>query len=268
MKGTLEGDDIGALGLTLQAATAWGLSEFFVLKRRMALPAIVLLLVFVGGVYLTGLALLEGHEGYDIILAGGLASVAAWLHWRRFKVPITVAAGMGALSVLVIGTLLQMIPAIREWVLLLVLIAGVGVFVLAMRWDFSDRVRETGRSDVAFWLHLLAAPMMIHPVFTVAAHGGEPSLGQALVVVGLYLLIAWVSLLIDRRALMVSALGYVLYAFSNLLKLYGVVSLGFAFTALAIGGLLLLLSAFWHGARQGVVSRMPVGWQERLPPLR
>jgi len=161
-----------------------------------------------------------------------------------------------------------MIPAIREWVLLLVLIAGVGVFVLAMRWDFSDRVRETGRSDVAFWLHLLAAPMMIHPVFTVAAHGGEPSLGQALVVVGLYLLIAWVSLLIDRRALMVSALGYVLYAFSNLLKLYGVVSLGFAFTALAIGGLLLLLSAFWHGARQGVVSRMPVGWQERLPPLR
>ena len=47
----------------------------------------------------------------------------------------------------------------------LVLIAGLGVFTLAMWWDRSDRVRQTRRSDVAFWLHLLAAPMIAHPVF-------------------------------------------------------------------------------------------------------
>jgi hypothetical protein len=30
-----------------------------------------------------------------------------------------------------------------------------------MWWDSSDRARLTRRSDVAFWLHLLAAPMIV-----------------------------------------------------------------------------------------------------------
>src|SRR3546814_10333745 len=49
--------------------------------------------------------------------------------------------------------------------MVLVLIAGLGVFTLAMWWDRSDRVRQTRRSDVAFWIHLLAAPMIAHPIF-------------------------------------------------------------------------------------------------------
>jgi hypothetical protein len=39
----------GVAGI-LVAAAAWGLAEFFTRKRRMALPSIVLLLAFVGGV--------------------------------------------------------------------------------------------------------------------------------------------------------------------------------------------------------------------------
>src|SRR5687768_17225462 len=35
----------------LVAAAAWGLAEFFTLKRRMALPSILLLLAFVGGTF-------------------------------------------------------------------------------------------------------------------------------------------------------------------------------------------------------------------------
>ena len=41
-----------------------------------------------------------------------------------------------------------------------VLVLGIGVFLFAMRWDSSDPARVTRRSDVAFWLHLLAAPMI------------------------------------------------------------------------------------------------------------
>jgi hypothetical protein len=40
------------------------------------------------------------------------------------------------------------------------------VFGIALRWDASDRERRTRRADVAFWLHLLAAPLLVHPVFT------------------------------------------------------------------------------------------------------
>src|SRR5690349_22219462 len=41
----------GWAGSLATAAAAWALAEFFVRKRRMALPAIVLLIAFCGGVF-------------------------------------------------------------------------------------------------------------------------------------------------------------------------------------------------------------------------
>ncbi len=67
---------------------------------------------------------------------------------------------------------------------------------------------------------------------------------------------------------MVSALAYVLYVFTTLLKSYGVVSLSFAITALAIGSALLLLSAFWHAIRAVVLRVYPPAVLEKLAPLR
>ncbi len=67
---------------------------------------------------------------------------------------------------------------------------------------------------------------------------------------------------------MVSALAYVLYAFSALLKHYGFVSFSFAITALVIGIALLLLSAFWHPVRTLVLRVIPAALQARLPPAR
>ena len=123
--------------------------------------------------------------------------------------------------------------------------------------------------DVAFWLHLLAAPLLVRATFAaLGVSNGETSLLQALAVVALYVTIALVSLAIDRRALMVAALGYVLYTFSTLLKQYGVVSMSFAITALALGSTLLLLSAFWHTSREVVLKRLPLTLQLRLPPSR
>ena len=66
------------------------------------------------------------------------------------------------------------------------LLLGIGVFLLAMRWDSSDRARLTRRTDVAFWLHLLAAPMIVHPVFTLLGlNDGSASIGEGLVVIAL-----------------------------------------------------------------------------------
>ena len=149
-------------------------------------------------------------------------------------------------------------PEASTWLPALSLVAGVAVFATAMRWDATDTLRQTRRSDVAFWLHLLAAPLLVHPIFTLlGVTSGHADLGQALAVVVLYVAIALVSLAVDRRALMVSALTYVLFAFSALLKQYGVVSLSFAITAFAIGAALLLLSAFWHPTRAFVLGFLP-----------
>ncbi|WP_432722142.1 hypothetical protein R0381_001850 [Jeongeupia wiesaeckerbachi] len=268
------------LGALASAATAWGLAEFFVRQRRMALPAIVLLLAFAGNVFSAGLTLggmvaagrpdqLFDNAPGVIAFASLLAGAATWLHWRRFQVPITIACGAAAAVACVIALIRATIPAVENAMTPLLLLAGLAVFAFAMRWDASDTTRQTRRSDVAFWLHLLAAPLLVHPVFlSLGVTDGNVGIPQAVAVVVLYVGIALVSLCIDRRALMVSALGYVLYAFSALLKQYGVVSLGFATTALLIGAALLLLSAFWQPSRALLIGQLPVALQRRLAPVR
>ena len=68
----------------------------------------------------------------------------------------------------------------KNLILGFVLLLGIGVFLFAMWWDASDRARLTRRSDVAFWLHLLAAPMIVHPVFTLLGlNSGNASIGEA-----------------------------------------------------------------------------------------
>ena len=111
----IDGDGPSPLGPLAVAATAWGLALFFTARRRMALPSILLLLAFVGGVFATaGFALvlgvgeqsLDDNQVLGGILAAGAAAIAAgaaYFHWKRFHVPITVAAGAAAVVALVIG---------------------------------------------------------------------------------------------------------------------------------------------------------------------
>ena len=164
---------VGALSVS---AVAWGLAEFFVRKRRMALPAIVLLLAFTGGIVAAGVSTPDKSTTH-IAIACAVAAGATWLHWRRFRVPITVAAvrprgGMHH------RPHRYSFPAAKDGNVLS-LLAGIAIFALAMRWDSADTRRETGRSDVAFWLHLLAAPLLVRPVFAALdAFGARPILGK------------------------------------------------------------------------------------------
>ena len=267
-------------------ATAWALALFFTARRRMALPSILLLLAFVGGVLATSAFLLvqiigpdrfQNHNDLIAATVGGvsaaIAAVAAWIHWRRFHVPITVAAGAAAVAGIFLALVIGIVQpsdteAAKNLILAFVLLLGIGMFLFAMWWDASDRGRLTRRSDVAFWLHLLAAPMIAHPIFTIMGlNRGAVGTGEGLAVVGLYLLFGLTALAVDRRALLVSALAYVLYALTELFKQFGAVELNVALTALVIGSALLLLSAYWHQARRLVVLRLPSALQERLPNL-
>jgi hypothetical protein len=276
-------DGPSPLGGILVAGAAWGLAEFFTRKRRMALPSILLLLAFVLAVAeASGSAIIlavgenafENNESAIALVAaasGAIAAAAAWLHWRRFKVPITVAAGATALVGVVLGLIAYFIgdtEQLQNIMLGCALVAGIGVFLVAMRWDGSDPRRETQRSDVAFWLHLLAAPLMVHPIFSLLGlNDGNATVLEAVIVLLVYVLLGLTALAIDRRALLVSALAYVLWALSDLFERFGAVELNFALTAFVIGSALLLLSAFWHSARRAVVTPLPGSLQARLPVL-
>jgi MFS family permease len=270
----------GAAGL-LVAGAAWMLAEFFTRKRRMALPSIVLLLAFVGGVAAVPIEIIDSTRPHfsDTTTAligagiGLLAAGAAWLHWRRFMVPITVAAGAAGLAVTVLALLISAWMSATgsrnaEPVLLpLVFACGLAIFAFAMRWDMSDPKRETRRSDVAFWLHLLAAPMIAHPLFNWLGVNDGENIGAlaAVGVLAVYVLMGAVALAVDRRALLVSALAYVLVALTWLFREFGMVELNVAVTGLVIGSALLALSAFWTPIRSALVQRLPGQLQSMLP---
>src|SRR3546814_8825046 len=99
-----------------------------------------------------------------------------------------------------------------------------------MWWDRSDRVRQTRRSDVACWLHLLAAPMIAHPIFFLlgVTQGDDISSVAAVMVIAIYIAFGLVALAIARRALLVSALAYVLFALTQLFQTFGSVDLDVA----------------------------------------
>ncbi|KQN81579.1 hypothetical protein ASE90_13480 [Sphingomonas sp. Leaf67] len=264
---------LGGLGV---AGAAWFLAEYFTARRRMALPSILLLLAFVGGVAATLVGVMVELEPQNLtdrttamIVAGiGIAAAGgAWLHWRRFMVPITVAAGAAALVATVAALLVAAFPVLKDNVYPITLLGGLGVFVAAMRWDMSDRDRRTRRSDVAFWLHLVAAPLIAHSLFQLlGVFGPSVTLPMAAVVIALYILFGIVALAVDRRALLVSSLAYVLYALYALFEKAGAVELSAAFTAFVIGSALLTLSVFWQPMRRTVVGVLG-SLGERLPPV-
>ncbi|UKK84526.1 hypothetical protein L7H23_18460 [Sphingopyxis sp. BSN-002] len=272
-----------ALAGAFVAGSAWFLAEYFTRKRRMALPSIVLVLAFSAGVCATMIGFLFKHgeaifgnhpnESTVTAVAGAIALVTAaatWFHWKRFMVPITVAAGTAALAATAVALVLAAVGVEspdQTLPMILVLIAGLGVFTLAMWWDRSDRIRQTRRSDVAFWLHLLAAPMIVHPIFHLlgVTQGDNIGSGAALLVVAIYIGFGLIALAIDRRALLVSALAYVLFAMTQLFREFGAVELNVALTAFVIGSALLLLSAFWQNARAAVVGFLPDNLANQLP---
>jgi hypothetical protein len=84
-------------------------------------------------------------------------------------------------------------------------------------------------------------------------------------VIAVYVAMGVVALAVDRRALLVSALAYVLAALTYLFREFGVVELNVAITALVIGSALLCLSAFWTPIRRAVVEKLPDTLQTMLP---
>jgi hypothetical protein len=277
----------GPFGMwTAVAVTAWLLAEFFTRLRRMALPSIVLLIVFAWAAFAASAIFLgSGATPYSssqsawalfafgviepAMLAGAafLTVLLTALHYWRFRVPITIAAGCGALLLTVIGLASGLFPLLpRGAHSALILACGFAIFALAMRFDMTDPERLTRRTDIAFWLHLLAAPLIVHSFI-----GGVLDLGSklepkpAVAVVAVFLALSFVAVLIDRRALLVSGLAYAGGAFWTLIRQAGLSDITTPLTILTLGAFVLLLSAGWKPLRAGILKLAPLALTRRLP---
>lgn len=237
---------------------AWGLSEIFVRRRRMALPGIVLAAAFVSpAILLWSENAFSGYAG----LAG--AALAALYYWR-FRVPFSVALGalalvFSALSLMAGGSIWSAPPL--AW-----LIAGFGLFALAMWRDLRDPLRLSLDADIAFWLHLAAAPMLVRSAMGLLGEGSGPGFT---LVFWLVIALCWlVALVIDRRPIIVSSLAYVVAALAGWMgESSGGFQTGKGLAVLIAGLALLALSIWWRPIRRAVLSILPLGsLRRRLPP--
>lgn len=269
-------------GVVLVALLSWGLAEFFTRRRRMALPSIVLLAAFAVGTFIalqSGLmagsktsfpslwsASLSAADAWKVLIAGLLTLAVVALHYWRFAVPITVAAGAAIVATVAIALVHAVAPAFAEGSsngVLLVL--GVAIFALAMRFDLSDPQRLTRRTDIAFWLHLLSAPLIVHPVLRLLVGADSGSAASAVTVLGIVLTLALVALVTDRRAILVSGLTYAGVAVGSLIRQAGFTGNTGPLSLLALGAFILLLSAGWHPLRKQVLRALPRHLAARLP---
>ncbi len=259
---------------------AWGLSEFFSRHMRLALPSITLALMFAGatGFLATSLGGLfpNGGDWADdrgfrlwVMLFSLGVMVGGALHYWRFRVPIDVAIASGGLTYAAYNAFGVVAP---EWTTengsALSAVLGLLLFSAAVRTDASDPQRVTRRSDIAFWLHLLAAPMIVHAVIPLVA-GPVSALGtgQAFAVLLVFALLGVVALVIDRRALLVSGLTYAGIAIGYLLSQSVTEGMGLSLTLLGLAAVVLGLSAGWRSLRRAVLPLLPLGsLRHAVPP--
>jgi hypothetical protein len=168
----------------------------------------------------------------------------------------------------VIGLVGALDPDLAETIISPLLLAcGLAVFALAMRFDLSDPQRLTRRTDIAFWLHMLAAPLIVHPLIRgfLWADGTPDETGAAWPMLATFAVLGLVAVLVDRRALLVSGLAYAGIAFASLVRDSGVAGSSTPLTILVLGAFILLISALWHPLRRAVLALLPAGLARRLP---
>jgi hypothetical protein len=276
------------------APLCWALAEYFTRRRRQILASIVLFIFFAllasmaalgVGLFITG----TGQNGVPIpmrptgmppvaaliVAATAVMACAAW--WIRFRLPIAYAAAVVALINIFVHVARIAWPDVDAGIVgVALLMIGLGLFLLALWWDMTDVRRETIRSDVAFWLHAAAgfqiAGASYRLLFGVqgAPVGWDrlysftpltPNGLQLVVAAILFGLFCWIALMIDRRALLMSAMIFLLKMQLNDATLVT----GLPLTLILLGIVSILLSVFWSQLRTLVIAPLPLVVRAQLP---
>jgi hypothetical protein len=291
----------------LAAMLVWALAEYLVRRMRLVLPGILLACLFAFFVFrltdwasiahLIGLSpnvqpqhaftpfeLFFGESTRGAVAVRALATaLATALFYVRFRLPFALLLIAASLVLFVLALISVFLPLGSATYPLLLLACGLAVFAAAMAYDLADRARTTRQTDCAFWLHLLAAPLIVHslirlilPVPEAARVPATPfgltmTTTSAVTIVVIVACLTAVAVLIDRRALLVSALIYLGVAIGYALA--GAVRTGadnqpiiFFATLVILGVLVLALGVGWQPLRRLFLRLFPPGLVNRLPP--
>lgn len=307
-------EDATGTAAIIVAVLAWLVAEFVTRQHRMKLSSSVLGVGFVAciaillSIYLGGKVDLSAIEenpvlalslrpvvgSYGSMFFGGIVLAAIAYFWR-FRVPIMAAvialslAGFaflwtflyfydGVTEGRVALPTMELVPIVLERALYVPLLCGMIVFGVAVLFDLRDRERFTVWSDCAFWLHVISAPLLVHPLFILAT-GHDVVLGEiepgtsASIMLGVLIVgFVYIALAIDRRSLLIPTLAYfgslgVYYMIERTANSTGVPP--FAMILLVIGLLVIMFGAGWQRIRALIVSpTLPTSVLKKLPPIK
>ena len=297
----------------LLAAASWGVAEIVTRQKRMRLSSTLLALVFSASVFailsdfistrfglpdgvniLSLPALRDDAIAMGLLMGGGLIAAAS-LYFLRFKVPVLAAVvaiaatGLAFLAAMLIyydqmtsgsirAPLPEQLAEVLSNALVIPLVCGFIIFAAAVLLDLRDRERQTVWSDCAFWLHVVSAPLLVHPLFILATgqqvlDGSiEPAMGAGVLLGLMMAVFVLVALAIDRRSLLAPTLAYfgsisIYYLISGAANTTGIPP--FALVLVSIGAIVILFGAGWQRIR-GLIIRplLPTSLLDRLPPIK
>lgn len=297
----------------LLALASWIVAEVVTRQKRMRLSSTLLALVFSAASvsllsdFIAGqfdlptsfnafslFALRTDAWPIGLTLGGGLIAAAA-LYFLRFRVPVLAAvAALAATGLAFLGAILfyydgiaggavaapgpDHLADILSNALIVPLVCGLIIFAIAVALDIHDRDRQTVWSDCAFWLHVVSAPLLVHPLFILAT-GQEVLSGRiepglsASIFLGLMMAgFVLVALAIDRRSLLAPTLAYfgsvgIYYLVNGAANTTGIPA--FALILIAIGALVILFGAGWQRIRRLIIGPLlPTSLIDRLPPIK
>ncbi|MEZ5957694.1 MAG: hypothetical protein R3C27_10855 [Hyphomonadaceae bacterium] len=228
---------------------------------------------------------------WGILLAMAMGFFAPFAFYLRFRLPFSLGlTGAGLAAFIVVAAMIANLDLTVQYLPLLSLVLGIMLFIAAVAFDARDPARTTRFSDNGFWLHFAAAPLILNGTFgligmafgnTIAAGGGTGALIQSaatdqglatahaaltLVVVAL---LGVVSLLINRRVLIVSTLITTGVAIGVLMNAVGLGAGGLAAsTLIVLGAFVLILGGSWHTVRRALLGWVKPGgaWARIFPP--
>ena len=295
-------------GLSLTAAVVmWGLGELFARRRRLFLPAIAIVcalelfvvvgvaLMYTGALLGRTLELNGGPDGIPpevrtgILIASACAFIAPAIFYLRFRLPFSMGlAGGGIAFFAIVSAFLFGGEPTINYLPALYLTLGLLLFFAGVAFDARDPARVSRFSDNGFWLHFAAAPLVLGGAFGLVAQAfgaqgveaiagpgrlvgseDDTAVAQSALTLAVVIALGFVSLLINRRVLIVSALLTTGVAIGVILNKFGLGAGALAASVLVVlGGFVLVLGAGWHGVRRSLLGwvKPDGGWARIFPP--
>jgi hypothetical protein len=270
--GVIGWDDVGLTAAL--AAIAWVVGEWVTGRLRMPLASLItsstFALAFAATVMLAlaSAEILDPDAGRSQSIAIALVGLGGLLYYVRFRLPFTMLIMGGSVAFLVYRAIETQLGGNAEASFQLYAgIIGLGAFAVALFYELKDPKRATRLSENAFWLHLIAAPLLVF-----ALTGGQEAMdiasaGDAVRVFLVVAVLGLIALMIDRRAFIVSALLYLAGAVAYAISQSGMPSnIQFASTALILGVFVVGLALGWQLLRGAFLRALPDRVAFRLPP--